>query len=474
MSNGMWNQEAKAGAFAYLFFSCSRKITDQSRSQQGMGKYQLRYFMALVWLLLLILGCGESNRGNLARLTDDIVRLTYWPSSNQQEIDLAEELVKKWNDAHSNIQVKMQPIPASQSSEEVLLAAIAGGTTPDVCSNIWPGAMSEFTQAGGLVRLDHFADFDSVMLERVPKDLLETFRSPDGHFYQIPWKTNPIMMVYNIEIFKRAGIDHPPRTYSEYLDDARKITRDINGDGQIDQWMGYRDIRPIWWQRLFDYYPFYIAASGGKTLIHGSQVIFENRYSDEVFRFFEDCFMKGYFPITTFQGDAFLGRKLATQFTGPWIISYIEKNKVGEFNYDFAPIPVPNGFIGQVYTYGDFKNIAIFSTTRHPRESWEFARYLISVENDLRLLELCSQIPIRKDLLTNPLFAGYFKNNPKMLRFAEQALFTRDVDAAPDLKEIFDAISQEFEACAVYGAKSPSAATHDAAKRASVIIQWNL
>jgi multiple sugar transport system substrate-binding protein len=367
----------------------------------------------------------------------------------------------------------MQPIPASVSSEEVLLAAIAGQTTPDVCSNIWPGAMSEFTQAGGLVRLDQFADFDSIMRERVPEDLLETFRSRDGHFYQVPWKTNPIMMAYNIEMLRQAGIDHPPRTYSEYLDDARRTTRDINGDGQIDQWMGYRDIRPIWWQRLFDYYPFYIAASGGRTLMQDYQVAFGNGYSDEVFQFFKSCFMNGYYPITTFQGDAFLGGKLATQFTGPWIISYIESNKIGEFSYDFAPVPVPDSLLGEVYTYGDFKNIAIFSTTRHAKESWEFVKYLISSQSDLRLLEICSQIPIRRDLLVSPIYKEYFKSNSKMLRFAEQAPITRGVDAAPDLKEILDAISQEFEACAVYGAKSASAATHDAAKRASIIIQWN-
>jgi len=88
-------------------------------------------------------------------------------------------LVKAWNAEDHTIRVKLQPIPASQSSEEVLLAAIAGGTTPDVCSNMWPGAMDEFINAGGLVRLDQFEDFMDFNTERVPAELMATFAASD-------------------------------------------------------------------------------------------------------------------------------------------------------------------------------------------------------------------------------------------------------------------------------------------------------
>src|ERR1035441_7081235 len=99
---------------------------------------------------------------------------------------------------HPLIHWRMQPIPVSQSTEEVLLAAIAGKTTPDVCSNINPGALREYTQAGGMVALDKFSDFDSIAAARIPKDLLPIFKNSNGHFYQMPWKTNPVMMFYNI------------------------------------------------------------------------------------------------------------------------------------------------------------------------------------------------------------------------------------------------------------------------------------
>ncbi len=426
----------------------------------------------IVCACILFVGCSQ-RQSSLEQPAASVVHLTYWPAPNPQEIQLADSIVKMWNRMHPEIQVRMQPIPVSQSTEEVLLAAIAGKTTPDVCSNIWPGALREYTQAGGLVELDKFSDFDSIAAGRVPRELLTTFQASNGHYYQMPWKTNPVMMFYNIGMLNAAGVGQVPRTYSEYYAAAKKVSRDLNNDGQVDVWMGERDIRPIWWQRLFDFYPFYIAASGGKTLFKNDQVAFENREAEQVFAFFQECYGRGYFPRTFFQGgDPFLLEKKATHFAGPWEIATIAKFAAG-IQYGVAPLPVPDDHQGPVYTSGDYKNIAIFSNTKHPKESWEFVKFLVKAEHDLMLLEITNQIPVRGDLLTNPLFAEYFSRYPLMVKFAEQAVFTRGMDTVPDSKEIFDAISQNYEACAVYGRKTPAEAVRDAAARSRSIIEWN-
>ncbi len=422
-------------------------------------------------LCLLPVSCGEkrgSGEGPRGPVT-----LTYWPAPNPQEIQLADTLVRLWNRLHPDIHVVMQPIPVSQSTEEVLLAAIAGKTTPDICSNIWPGALHDYTQAGGLVGLDAFRDFDSVALHRTPRELLASFRSADGHYYQLPWKTNPVMMFYNRRLLREAGVDSVPTTYGAYLAAGGKVSRDTNGDGEIDIWMGERDIRPIWWQRMFDFYPFYIAATGGRTLFRDGQPDFANDTAAQVLAFFQACYSRRLFPRTFFQGaDPFLLERKATHFSGPWEIAAIRKFAPA-MEYGVVPLPVPDWHRGPVYTYGDYKNIAIFSNTAHPAAAWEFVKFLVTDEHDLLLLRICDQIPVRGDLLTNGLFAPYFRTNPEMVHFAEQAPLTRGLDEAPDLKEIFDAISQEYEACAVYGKITPQAAVQDAVKRTRMIVEWN-
>lgn len=400
------------------------------------------------------------------------VHLTYWSAPNPQELALAQQLVAEWNAEHPEIHVTVQPLPAGQSSEEVLLAAIVAGTTPDLCSNIWPGIVSRFVRAQGVLPLDEFAGFDSLLHNRVPENLHETFRADDGHYYQLPWKTNPIMMLYQKQLFREAGFTRPPRTYSEYLEAADKITADINGDGQYDRWIGYRDIRPIWWQRYFDYFALYIAASGGKTLFQDGTIHVDTTASNQVFDFFRRIYENRYFPLTTFQGSPMLAGLIATEFTGPWNVAWMEQNAPPNFEYAYAPIPVPDDHTGPVYTYGDFKNIAIFSSTKHPDEAWRFAQFLVSKHADLLLLETARQIPVRKNLLNDSTFAGFFERNPRMLPFAVQAPYTRSVDDVSEFQEALDAIAQQFEAV-TYGAVSPAEATDRALERIRVIHEWS-
>ncbi len=435
-----------------------------------MNRVLTPLYLCVAAVCLVAVGCTRSSEKGES---NGVVRLTYWPAQNEQEQRLANELVAEWNRDHPDVQVTVQPIPAGQSSEEVLLAAVVAGTTPDVCSNIWPGIINDFVRSGGVLALDQFADFDSLLQDRVPAAVAEQFRSDDGRFYQLPWKTNPTMMLYNRSMLKEAGYDEPPKTYSEYLDAAERVTADLNGDGQIDRWMGYRDIRPIWWQRYFDFYAFYIGASGGRTFFRGGEPAFDTTAATLVFDFFGNLYRNQYFPLTTYQGSAFAGSKIATEFTGPYNVAWMEEN-VPEMDYGYAPLPAPDGHTGPLYTYGDFKNIAIFSNTDYPLEAWHFVRYLVSRKADLRLLETTRQIPVRRDLLHDSTFAAFFNRNPLVKPFAQQAPYTRGVDSVPSFQEILDAVAQQYEAAAVYGVRSPREATHEAIERIRMIHEWSL
>ncbi len=419
----------------------------------------------LLVVAAIAVGCGSrtSERGGVAEIV-------YWPSANQQEIDLAREMVDRWNGAHPEVRVTMQPLPEGRSSEEVLLTAIAGGTTPDICSNIWPGVTSLFVEAGALVALDEFGDFATFVEDRTPRELIDSFRAPDGHIYQLPWKGNPIMMQYNTRLFREAGIDSPPRTYSEFMAAALTLTRDVDGDGQADQWAADLNMRAEWRERLFDFYPLYIAASGGRTLLGDGQVDFNNQHAIRVFQLLAEGYRSGFFPKITFSGDAFLQGKIGMHITGPWNIAHTEKNKPEGFEYGVAPLPRPDDYQGPAVTYGDYKNMAIFRTARHPSQVWEFMKFMLSKANDLRLLQVCDQLPLREDLLSDSTFQAYFHDNPMMAEFAELLPHTVGVDNSPYLQEIFEAVSQEYEACCIYGKKSPSDAVADAASESNKIL----
>ncbi len=425
----------------------------------------------LLAVVVALAGCGGGERAVEA---DGPVRLVYWTSQNPQERTVADTLVARWNRTHPDVQVAVQPIPAGQSSEEVLLASIVAGTTPDICSNIAPSALHDMVRAGGLVPLDGLPGFDSLMAARVPPELVERFRSADGRFYQLPWKTNPILMMVNPEMLRDAGVTRIPRTYSEYLAAAALVTQDTDGDGRTDRWMGTRDIRPIWWQRTFDVYPLYVAASGGQTLFDAQgDLAIDDRAMTSVLGFFQTLYARGYYPRSTLQGNAFAQRRVATDFTGPWTIGWLAEN-APDLAVDFAPVPVPDSTPlgdGPPVTYGDYKNIALFATTRHPEAAWAFARFLVSPQADRLLIETTRQIPIRSGLLDDPQLAPFFAEHPSMRRFAEQAAATRGVDAVPNLPETLDAVAQGYERT-IYEVETPAQAVRSTKDRIGVLQAW--
>ena len=122
-------------------------------------------------------------------------------------------------------------------------------------------------------------------------------------------------------------------------------------------------------------------------------------------------------------------------------------------------------------TYGDYKNIAVFSSTRHPEAAWAFARYLVSPEADRLLLTLTRQVPLRDGLAADAALAPFFAANPAMRRFVAQAPLTRGVDAVPSLPEVLDAIAQGYER-AIYGVETPAEAVASAGARVRIIQDW--
>ena len=425
--------------------------------------------LLLLSAVALVVACGDTAP---PAAEGGAVRLTYWTSQNPQERAWADVLVAEWNAAHPDVQVTAQPIPAGQSSEEVILAAIVAGTTPDLCSNVWPGVLNDLVRAGGVVALDALPGFDSLEAARTPPELRGRFRTAGGRAYQLPWKTNPILMLYNTGLFEAAGLA-PPRTYGEYLAAGARLTADTDGDGDADRWLGARDIRPIWHQRTFDVYPLYLAASGGRTFFDGAGRLDADRPAlRDVYGLFQTLYARGYYPLSTLQGNAFAQGRVATEFTGPWTAGWLQEN-APDVRFDFAPLPVPDGAGGGAapVTYGDYKTIALFSTSRHPAEAWAFAQHLVSPEADRLLLQMTRQVPVRAGLLDDPALADFFAAEPWMRRFVRQAARTRGVDAVPSLPETLDAVAQSFER-AVYGVETPDEAVASALDRIETIQAW--
>ncbi len=414
-------------------------------------------------LFFLILSCRNK--------TEKSEKLLFWCSNNNQEIKLCTALKDKWNYDHPATPIHMQPIPEGQSSEEVILAAVVGKSAPDIYANMWQGNVEMYAHAGVLIPLDTLKGFLDFIKERCDSNVIKEITSADGHIYQVPWKVNPIMTIYNKNLFTENNIHDLPKTYSAYLQAAQAF-KENNSNGATAKRFGYTEVKAIWYQRLFNFYPLYLAASNGGSLIKNNRAVFNNKYAVEVFRFLQTLYMNDYFSKESSgaSSDPFVVQTIATKWTGPWEIPYLNNIPNRNFSFDyFLPI-VPDDHIGSVYTYADPKNIVMFNTCSNPQAAWDFIKTLVDKNGDLQLLEMTGQLPQRKNLDTDEYYADYFRRNPMMIPFAKEIPYVKGVDNCEVIVEVLDIISQEYEACVIYGKKTPEKAIADAESAVNVLL----
>ena len=91
----------------------------------------------------------------------------------------------------------------------------------------------EFASRGWLLPVDFL--WDDATINEYTSGLKATIIN--GHWYSVPQVGRIIdMFYYRPSMLKAAGYNHPPKTWDELLEMAKKLTIDKNGDGKIDQW----------------------------------------------------------------------------------------------------------------------------------------------------------------------------------------------------------------------------------------------
>jgi multiple sugar transport system substrate-binding protein len=383
-------------------------------------------------------------------------------------------ITNTWNSDHATKAIHIQPVPEGQSSEEVILAAVVGKTTPDIYANMWQGNVEMYARAGVLIPLDTLKGFLEFIHERCDSAVIKEVTSADGHIYQVPWKVNPFMTLYNKNLFAEYGITDLPTSYSAYLRDAEAF-KYKSKETAVQKWFGYTAVKEIWYERLFSFYPLYLAASGGAPLIADNHAAFNNKYAIEVFRFLQTIYTNEYFTRENLQAanDPFVTQRIATTWTGPWETNFLLSIPDRNFAFDYFPIPVPDENTGPVYTYADPKNIVVFNTCQRPQEAWDFIRTLVDKDGDLKLLTITGELPNRKNLETDKYFSQFFLKNPMLIPFAKQVPFAKGVDNSEVIVEVLDIISQEYAACVIYGKKTPEKAIQDAATAVNLLLGAN-
>ena len=388
--------------------------------------------------------------------------ISVWLSNNAQEVAWGKQAVAAWNTAHPTETVTAQEIPAGQTSEAVISASITAGNAPCLIYNTSPAAVPNFQEQGGLVPLDDFADGASYLTERSgpPGD---QYKSPDGKFYQLPWKSNPVMLFYNKKAFQKAGISTtapPLGTHAEFLETAKKL---------VSSGAAKYAILPSpssqFFQSWFDFYPMYAAESGGKQLVEDKKSTFDSPAGQAVAGLWQQMYAQNLSGKEAYTGDSFADGTAAMASVGPWAVA-VYKDKV---DWGVVSLPTSAGSADDQSTFSDAKNVAVYTACQNRGTAWDFLKFSTSKEQDGKLLEMTGQMPIRQNLETE--FAAYFTANEKYKPFAAKAAHVVEVPNVPASVEVWQAFRDAWSNSVIFGKEAPNTALTGAAAKINDLVK---
>lgn len=410
---------------------------------------------AILTLSAAACGGGDGKSASDAAKAHGAIKV--WYSNNAQEVAWGKQTVAAWNKAHPSEKVSAQEIPAGKSSEEVIGAAITAGSEPCLIYNTSPASVPTFQKQGGLVSLSDFSDGASYIEARTgPK--ADQYKSPDGKYYQLPWKSNPVMIFYNKKAFAKAGISttKPPLgSYSDFLATAKKLVSSGAAKYGI-----YPAPSSEFYQSWFDFYPMYAAMSGGHQLVEKGKSTFDGPAGKAVAAFWKQLYSQNLAGKETFNGDAFADGTAGMAIVGPWAIASYK----GKVDWGVAPLPTESGNSSDsVPTFSDAKNVGMYASCKNRGTAWDFLKFSTSTAQDGKLLIASGQMPLRKGLQQQ--YASYFAKNPAYNTFATEAAHVVEVPNVPNSIEIWQTFRDAWSKSVIFGKQDPNQALSEAAAK---------
>jgi ABC-type glycerol-3-phosphate transport system substrate-binding protein len=349
------------------------------------------------------------------------VTLTQWQTNlRPKDIEGIEKLKAAFEESHPNIKINIEATPWSTHGTKIMAAFNAGSGLPDV-GRI--GSVSQAATVGFIRPMDEFItpEWKDSILEVAWAD--NTFAVGKGpvHNWTIPKFLATEVWFYNKTMFKEAGLDpeKPPQTYEEFTEYAKKLTKDTNGDGTVDQWGVGLTVAAEggpWRQYMMAAYSF-----GGKLVDAPSNA--ESKAGDDIawnspetvqgLNWLCDLYWKGYSPPSTIAdtvrdvANNFRAGKVAMSYMGPWEMA-ATREVFDENGWEWGLFRWPEGPTGKRGEFMYTGSLGMFAQTKHPEEVVTYLKFYTSEEGIKLYMKTNGMIPANKKALADP----YYSEDP--------------------------------------------------------------
>jgi multiple sugar transport system substrate-binding protein len=388
---------------------------------------------AVLAAMPLAAGCGGGTSSSaspspVATSTSHTpVTITVWHPWTNPERQVFMSAVKGFHQKYPWITVKIVGFPVSDTFDQQLIKAINTGNGPDVAISFGPDYVGQYAASGLWQDLKPYMQSSDFSMSQFPAAAL-SYTSFQGKQVALPVLTDAYGLYYNKSLLAKAGITTPPKTMSELMADAQKLTVK-NADGSIkiagfvplNNWeqLGPSDLSRAWGAKWFDDQgqPVLATDPGWASALTWQKQLVDWYGYDNLTKFYAT-----YAPSEFDASNAFQNGKVALLFDGEWRTAFIKRYSPA-LNYGTAPFPAADDR-SDLYGVGRVGGtiVGMPKGCSQPQAAWQFMQYvatdtdfLVQLANGLGNVPTTEAAASSPQLDLPPQFDAFVSvwNNPK-------------------------------------------------------------
>jgi multiple sugar transport system substrate-binding protein len=294
--------------------------------------------MRRTWSAVALAGAAaltlSACSGSTDTPADGPATITFWHGYTEADGEVLDQIVADFN--ASQDQYVVEPETKTWAViDDTLLPALSSDEGPDIVA-MPAERMPVYADRGAFVDLTEFyASEESNTADLVTQavDMVTVGGAP----YGVPTGFVPLSVFYNQALFDAAGIEAFPQTWDEWVDAAKALTVDENGDGTPEQYglaiPDHATVANGLWPSLF--------LSGGGDIVEGAtDAVIDSPENAETLQYWVDAITVDKISPTGLDGigadELFSSGKAAMHVGGPWMASIAEASGI---DYGIAAIP---------------------------------------------------------------------------------------------------------------------------------------
>jgi len=389
---------------------------------------------------------------------DGRVIIEWFNYATPEFLDLYDRyLIPEFEATHKNIKIRLNCSLGDTGYEAKLLTLIAGRIAPDVV-HVTQANFPMLASKGILLDLDPCIARDKAF------DINDYFAPvTDGMRFQgkllgLPSDFSTIALIYNKEMFDKCGVPYPDETWTwdDFLAAAKKLTRDEDGDG-IPEQFGFVNTSS------YNRWPAWVWMNGGEIMSPDlKRCLMDDPKSIAGLAFYINLSVKEHVSPTSTQNlgqtfeEMFVAERAAMIADSRY--AYKVFNKGMKFPWDVAPMPKGKRRVTTFIWGGN----CVLASTKHPKEAWEFLKFLSGREGALLNVKAGNAFPAYKKVAMSDLVLkspisppsdrvfldaiSYGRQAPFPVQFAEYNQAMSKMDEAWAGRKSVDEVCREFAA----------------------------